>query len=303
MIPLGSSQPADYGALSGYMEEVELRTIHHPTHMSRTNLDPLDELTSSVMEKGLLEPIVVRPTGSGFEVVAGNRRLEACRRLRFRKIPCHVVELDDKEAYEVSLVENLHRKTLNPLEEGLAFRRYVNDYGYGGVSELAKKIGKSHTYVSRRIGLLSLPESLQGEIVRRRTSASVANELLSLDDKSREEIADFIIEQQVTNRAEVRRLVKRMRFKDRGDDYELGPSSPYELREINRHMTDRTLAKCISSLKEDMSRFDDAMDSLDDEQTESWVVKESLTHQRRRMNNQVDDLLRLRKKFRHAFGL
>lgn len=98
---------------------------------------------SSIQQKGLLEPIVVRPVEKAFEVVAGNRRFEACKKLGWRSIPCHVVELDDKEAFEVSILENVQRETLNPIEEGRAYRNYVDECGYGGESELARKIGKS----------------------------------------------------------------------------------------------------------------------------------------------------------------
>jgi ParB family chromosome partitioning protein len=86
------------------MEELEVHSIHPPKFSLRSDLGQLDELISSIEEKGLLEPIVVRPVEDGFEVVAGHRRLEACKRLGWRKIPCHIIELDDREAYEVSLI-------------------------------------------------------------------------------------------------------------------------------------------------------------------------------------------------------
>ena len=129
------------GALSGYMEQLELKRIFFSKNPVRDRIEPLDELRASILEKGLLEPIVVRPVEGGYEVVAGNRRLEACRTLKFVSVPCHVVDCDDKETYEVSLTENLQRKTLNPIEEGQAFKSYVNSHGYGCISELARRIG------------------------------------------------------------------------------------------------------------------------------------------------------------------
>jgi len=146
----------------------------------RSDLGQLDELIASIEEKGLLEPIVVRPVEDGFEVVAGYRRLEACKRLGWRRIPCHIIELDDREAYEVSLIENLQHKSLDPIEEALAFKRYVEEYGYGSVTELARRIEKSPSYVSRMIALLSLPDDVREELVRRRKSPSIAQELLNL---------------------------------------------------------------------------------------------------------------------------
>lgn len=98
----------------------------------RTDNGPMNGLMLSIEDKGLLEPIIVRPAGDGFEVVAGMRRFEACKKLGWRRIPAHVVELTDREAFEVSLLENIQRETLNPIEEARAFRNYVEEFGYGG---------------------------------------------------------------------------------------------------------------------------------------------------------------------------
>lgn len=252
------------------------------------------------MEMGLLEPIVVRPVNGAFEVVAGNRRLEACRRLKFRKISCHVVELDDREAFEVALTENLQRKSLNAVEEGQAFKKYVDDLGYGGISELAKRIGKSQSYVSRRIALLGLSDDLKESLVRRRITPSVANELLPLDGESRTELTEFITETKNVTKTEVRELARYLagsRKRRRGET-KLPSASYYEQLEMKAHLIDRTLGKCIASLKENMRRYDDAIESLEDKESEAWMVTEVLTWQRRTMNSQVDDIVRLRKIFR-----
>jgi ParB family transcriptional regulator, chromosome partitioning protein len=74
--------------------------------------------------------------------------------LKLRKLSCHIIELSDKEAYEVGLVENLQHKTMNPVEESIAFKKYVEGYGWGGVSELSRRIGKSQEFVTKRIQLL-----------------------------------------------------------------------------------------------------------------------------------------------------
>jgi ParB family transcriptional regulator, chromosome partitioning protein len=103
---------------SGFLEEIKVKQIKLPERALRAEIGNLDELTYSIREKGLLQPIVVRPldNSSYFEVVAGNRRFRACISLQCRKILCHIVDLDDKEAYEVSLVENVQHKTLELIE-------------------------------------------------------------------------------------------------------------------------------------------------------------------------------------------
>src|SRR5438034_10567473 len=105
-------------------------------------------LSNSIREHGLLQPILIRPLIHGFEIVAGHRRFQACRSLRWRFIPCKIRDMSDKQAYEIQLAENMQRKSMDPVEEAEAFRRYVIDLGWGGVTELAKKIGKSEEYVS-----------------------------------------------------------------------------------------------------------------------------------------------------------
>lgn len=85
-----------------------------------------------------------------YEVVADNRRFAATK-LGLRKISCHLIDLSDKEAYELVLVENVQHKTLNPIEEAIAFGRYVESHGWGGVTNLARRIGRSQEFVTRRI--------------------------------------------------------------------------------------------------------------------------------------------------------
>jgi ParB family chromosome partitioning protein len=87
-----------------------------------------------------------------------------------KKVSCYIVGLDDKQAYEVSLIENIQRKSLNPIEEAKALRRYVDERGYGAVSELAARIGKSEPYVSKRLDLLDLPTHVQEQLVSRSRS-------------------------------------------------------------------------------------------------------------------------------------
>ncbi len=157
------------------------------------DLDNLQELAISIKQHGLLQPIVVRPKQHEYEVVAGNRRLAAIRLLKARRISCHIVELSDKEAYEVALVENVQHKTMNSIEEAMAFNHYVKSFGWGGISELARRIGKSQEFVTKRIQLLRLPEKVREEVIRQRITPSVALEMLPLDNESRKGILEIII--------------------------------------------------------------------------------------------------------------
>ena len=187
------------------VEPIEMKMIRPSQFAVREKFHKLssnddDALVSSIKEHGLLQPILIRPITHGFEIVAGHRRFHACKSLRWRHIPCKIREMSDKQAYEIQLTENIQRKTMEPIEEAEAFRRYVIDFGWGGVSELAKKIGMSEVYVSHRIQLLKLPEDIKEQIFNNRLNVSQALELTNLPFDSRTEIMNHVVNNNLTVR-------------------------------------------------------------------------------------------------------
>lgn len=275
----------------GIFEEVEVSRIDLAKNGLRVNVGSIGELASSIAEKGLLQPIVVRVLEGRYEVVAGNRRLSACRLLRWRKIPCHVIELDDKESFEVSLVENVQHRTLNPIEEAMAFKRYVEEFGWGGISDLAEKISKSQEYVSRRIQLLQLPEKVQEKIMRRRISPSIAQELLRIDSKTAEKLAEMV-ESKHIKRDEIRQIVKSTKKENLDEFKETNLSRTYE--EV-ASTTDDALRKCVTILKSTLLRLDDVINEID----EDWITKEMLMQYRMIIHGDIDSFLRLRKRLKN----
>ena len=175
-----------------------------------------DALIGSIKEHGLLQPILIRPLAHGFEIVAGHRRFHACKSLRWRFIPCKIREMSDKQAYEIQLTENIQRKTMDPIEEAEAFRKYVIDFGWGGVSELAKKIGMSEVYVSHRIQLLKLPDDIKEQIFNNRLNVSQALELTNLPFDSRTEIMNHVVNNNLTVRQirEVKSFLKEVKLSE-----------------------------------------------------------------------------------------
>ena len=143
----------------GIIEDISISKLKHAGHLFlRSDINNVGDLANSINQRGLLQAIVVRSKDEYFEVVAGNRRINACKLLGWRKIPCHIIELDDRGAFEVSLIENIQRETMNVIDEARAFKIYVHDFGWGGVSQLTDKLGKSPSYITKRIriSLLSL---------------------------------------------------------------------------------------------------------------------------------------------------
>jgi ParB/RepB/Spo0J family partition protein len=148
--------------VSTQIRYLRLSEIREPKFLFRTSLGRIEELADSIRKKGLLNPLTVRKTPEGYELVCGWRRYNALKMLGIEEALCIVHEdLDDKDAFEVALVENVQRKELSPMEEARAFKKYVEEYGWGSVVELAEKIGKRHPYVTLRIQFLELPEEVQ----------------------------------------------------------------------------------------------------------------------------------------------
>ena len=205
--------------LIGIIEEIEINRIKFPK-LSFYGADRTEtpELVDSIRKNGLLNPIIVRTRGNLFEIIAGCRRYDACRKLGHRKIICHVVELDDKSAFEVSLIENIQRKSLDPIEEARAFRNYVEVRGWGGLTELATKISKSTAYICKRLSLLELPEQLLKQVSSYQMYPSTAEELIPLKDSDeRHRIAGLVVKNGFSSR-QTRKLVKASQEEPNSED-------------------------------------------------------------------------------------
>ena len=184
------------------VEPIEMRMIKPTKFPVRyklpANSPELVSLKSSIKEHGLLQPIIIRPLEIGFEIVAGHRRYDACKSLRWRFIPSKIRDLSDKHAYEIQLTENIQRKSMDPVEEAEAYQKYVNEYGWGGVSDLGKKIAKSEEYVSHRMQLLKLPNDVKAKIIQNDLSVSQALELTNVDASLKSEFVDEIVNSKLT---------------------------------------------------------------------------------------------------------
>lgn len=211
------------------VEQIEMKMIRPSQFPVRDkfqnmNDDEIGLLVSSIREHGLLQPILIRPLNHGFEIVAGHRRFQACRSLHWRFMSCKIREMSDRQAYEIQLTENIQRKSMDPIEEAEAFKKYVVDFGWGAVSELAKKIGKSEEYVSHRLQLLRLPEDVRQVISRNQINVSQAIELTNLDSLKQSEILDRILSEGLTVR-EIREM-KTLMVSKHDDDSAIGNYNP-----------------------------------------------------------------------------
>ena len=150
----------------------------------------LHELSASIREHGVLQPILVRPLGENrYQLIAGERRWRASREAGLDTIPALVDEIDDDTALEISIIENLQREDLSPLEEAAMYDRMVHDHGYS-IRKLAEKLGKDKGYLENRLRLADAPEEIRQLVSLRKDTLSHAYELLKVDDpKKRRKLA------------------------------------------------------------------------------------------------------------------
>jgi ParB/RepB/Spo0J family partition protein len=159
--------------------------------------ESLVELADSIREHGVLQPILVRPVGSQFELIAGERRWRASRMAQRDSIPAIVVEFDDETALEVSIIENLQREDISPLEEAAMFRK-MTDLGYS-LRQLAQKIGKDKGYVENRIRLAEAPPEIRELVSLRKDTLSHAYELMKVkDERTRRRLAKKVAAGELT---------------------------------------------------------------------------------------------------------
>ena len=167
-------------------KEVAVSEIRGPKNRDRFSIDEgrVGSLAEDIGQNGLINPILVRPNGDGYEVVAGERRLLAVQRLGWERVTCHVQDLDDKTARFLRAVENLGREDLSPIEEGTIYAGLLVSQEFT-VDQVAKRVGKTVGVVKRRMDLLRMPDILQQTIHNRLITYGVAEELWRLTDPGR----------------------------------------------------------------------------------------------------------------------
>lgn len=181
----------EVGEQSG-IEYMDVSKIVPCPYQPRKTFDDetLKELTESIKKKGVLQPILVRPSEQNFEIIAGERRFRAALDAGLEKVPVIRKDLSDAEAFEVALIENLMRENLSPIEEAKGFKKLTEEYKYTH-EDLSKSVGKSRSYITNMMRLLALPLEVQTLINDKKISAGHARALIGLENA--EEIAQKII--------------------------------------------------------------------------------------------------------------
>jgi ParB family transcriptional regulator, chromosome partitioning protein len=195
------SQPADG------LANISVADIHPNPSQPRRHFseDSLEELAQSLKRHGLIQPILVRPHGAGYQIVAGERRWRAAQRAQLHQVKAIVRELSDEETLEIALIENIQRQDLNPIEEAEAYRKLCTDFGHSQ-NELAAIVEKSRSHVANMMRLLELPTLVRELVIESKLTMGHARALLSSEDAVR--LAAVVIKQGLSVR-QTEALVKK----------------------------------------------------------------------------------------------
>ncbi len=194
-----SSRPAD--------QMVPIEKIEPNRDQPRRSFDQeaLSELSESIRHKGIIQPLIVRPYGDGYQIVAGERRWRAAQRAQLHEVPVIIRDFSDTEVFEVAIIENIQRADLNPVEEASGYKLLMDRFGHTQ-EKLAEAMGKSRSHIANLMRLLTLPEDVQTMVETGALSAGHARALITAEDPSA--LARIVVQKGLSVR-ETEKLVKK----------------------------------------------------------------------------------------------
>ena len=228
----------------GKVVEIPIADIRVNRKQSRTVFDDekLNELASSIKEHGVVQPIIVRKSDNGiYEIVAGERRWRACRKIGVKNIPAIIKDLDEKETTEIALIENIQREDLNPIEEASAYKTLIDQFGLTQ-EELSNRVGKSRPFIANTLRLLALPKRLRDLVSYGKISAGHARALLSIQkEREQEALAEKIIKNGLSVRQTEKTVQDMVQVKKGKKTH--GPAEDPVLNEIEQRLKTRFSTK------------------------------------------------------------
>ncbi len=177
------------------LHEVDVNLIAPNPLQPRKNFDQasINALSESILQHGIIQPLLLHEVRNGYEIIAGERRWRAAKQAKLKTVPAIIMNPDEQKLYEVSLIENMQRENLNPIEEALAFQALSVSFSMKQ-SDIAATVGKSRSYISNSLRLLQLSDAVQQLLIDKELSAGHAKVLVGLPEKRQEELANKIIQ-------------------------------------------------------------------------------------------------------------
>ena len=239
----GDSHAPEVDRLDSSLRLLPLQNIFSSTLQPRKDFAKasLAELADSIREKGLLQPLLVRPSGKRFELIAGERRWRAAQLIELKEVPAIVREASDEEVLQMALIENLQREGLNPLEEARGYTELMSRFHWRQ-DEIASRVGKSRAFIANSLRLLKLPVAVQQQVIGGKLSVGHAKALLSLSRADQLAGAAQRVVRDQLNVRQTEALVARLQART-GRPASTAPDTPQEadvhLKALRRRLQDR----------------------------------------------------------------
>ena len=217
-------QHTDRVRLIGRVAEIDVNVVRPNPYQPRKRFDEkaLDELAASILQLGVIQPITVRSTDHGFEVISGERRLRAARRAGLKRVPAYVREADSEAMLEMAIVENIQREELNPIEVALGYQRLIEECSLTQ-EQVAQKVGKNRATVANFLRLLKLPPKIQASLRDAVVSVGHARALITIED---EDLQLRLFDEIERDGLSVREVEERVRKLREGDSEVRRPQPP-----------------------------------------------------------------------------
>ena len=227
--------------------------------------DKLQELADSIKLKGLLEPIIVQNMGDHYEIIAGERRWRACKLAGLKEIPVIIKEYDELERMEISLIENIQREDLNPIEEANAYRRLIDEF-HLKQDELAERVCKNRSSIANSMRLLKLCDAVQQMVVEEKLTMGHARALLSIEDTDLQKaLAEEIVEKKLSVRDTEKKIRELLSEKKEKAPKKKDPALELIFRDLERKMNASLGMKvAIKNKGQKSGRVEISYDSQDD---------------------------------------
>lgn len=171
------------------------------------NEEKLEELAASIIENGLIQPVILRKADKGYEIVAGERRWRACRKAGLKEIPCIIREFTDEQNMLIAIIENMQREDLNPIEEAEGLNQMIVNFGMTQ-EQVSKSVGKSRPYITNALRLLKLPSEIREMLLANQLSAGHARAIAGIGDTEKQiQLAEYAIKEGLSVR-EIEKIIK-----------------------------------------------------------------------------------------------
>lgn len=255
------------------VKKINIDSISANEEQPRKNFDEskIVQLSQSIKEHGIIQPLILNRETENYIIVAGERRWRAARLAGLKEVPAIVMNLSDRDILEISLIENIQRQDLNPIEEAIAYKKLINDFKLKQ-EELANKIGKSRTAITNCMRLLNLDSRVQDYLINGLITEGHGRTLLTLEDKnSQYELAKSIIKNDLTVR-QVEKLVKDIKHNKKNIENRQSTSNPYYV-DIEEKLKELFGTKVILNDKKNKGKIEIEYYSPDDLQRILDILK------------------------------